>query len=116
MSKEGKGVVAVALNRAGKAGETLADTIENILKKIRGGRNVVTTKLTDRDVEVIETMVKLDVFDSKSEAAAFFIHEGIRARNDLLEGLRPLIDKIRQLKEEAKQALKHPQTAETKEE
>ncbi|MFQ5951244.1 MAG: hypothetical protein ACE5KH_04070 [Candidatus Geothermarchaeales archaeon] len=107
-----KRVVAIALDKAGRAGVTIADTVDEILEKIRRRGNVVTTKLTDEDLEVIETLVKLDIFESKSEATAFFIHEGIGARSDLVDKVQPLIDQIKTLKEEARDALKHPDVTE----
>jgi hypothetical protein len=42
---------------------------------------------------------------SRSEAAAFFIKEGIQARNDLFQKVMPTVDKIRELKEQAKKSL-----------
>jgi len=49
--------------------------------------------------------VEVEAFQSRSEAAAFFIKEGIQARKDLFQKVMPTVDKIRELKEQAKKSL-----------
>ena len=74
-------------------------------EKLEGRGNVVMTRLNDDDLMKIDSLVEVDVFRSRSEAAAFFIKEGIQARKDLFEKVMPTVDKIRQLKEQAKESL-----------
>jgi Arc/MetJ-type ribon-helix-helix transcriptional regulator len=74
-------------------------------EKLEGRGNVVMTRLNDDDLKQIDALVEIDVFKSRSEAAAFFIKEGIRARGDLFQRVMPTVDRIRELKEEAKQSL-----------
>lgn len=82
---------------------------EEILLKLGKGLgdrgNVVMTRLDDIDLKQIDALVEVEAFKSRSEAAAFFIKEGIQARKDLFEKVMPTVDKIRELKEQAKREL-----------
>jgi len=82
---------------------------EEILLKLGKGLgdrgNVVMTRLDDTDLKQIDALVEVEAFKSRSEAAAFFIKEGIQARKDLFEKVMPTVDKIRELKEQAKREL-----------
>ena len=71
-----------------------------------GGRgNVIMTRLSDENLKQIDALVEVEAFHSRSEAAAFFIKEGIQARKDLFQKVMPTVDKIRELKEQAKKSL-----------
>jgi Arc/MetJ-type ribon-helix-helix transcriptional regulator len=76
-----------------------------LAEDLEGRDNVVMTRLNDDDLKQIDALVEVEVFKSRSEAAAFFIKEGIRARKDLFQKVMPTVDKIRDLKEEAKKSL-----------
>ena len=72
-----------------------------------GGRcNVVMTRLHDDDLKRIDGLVEVELFKSRSEAVAFFIKEGIQARKDLFESVMTTVEKIKALKEQAKENLK----------
>jgi Arc/MetJ-type ribon-helix-helix transcriptional regulator len=73
--------------------------------------NVVMTRLDDVDLKQIDALVEVEAFKSRSEAVAFFIKEGIRARQDLFEKVMPTVEKIRELKEQAKRELNRKVTA-----
>jgi Arc/MetJ-type ribon-helix-helix transcriptional regulator len=84
----------------------LKDEILLKLGKGLGDRgNVVMTRLDDADLKHIDALVEVEAFKSRSEAVAYFIHEGIKARKDLFEKVEPTVDKIRQLKREARENL-----------
>lgn len=70
-----------------------------------GRDNVVMTRLNDEDLSRIDALVEVEIFKSRSEAAAFFIKEGIQTKKDLFDKVMPTVDKIRELKEEAKRSL-----------
>lgn len=74
-------------------------------EKLEGRGNVVMTRLNDGDLKQIDALVEVEVFKSRSEAAAFFIKEGMQARKDLFQKVMPTVDKIRELKEQAKRSL-----------
>lgn len=81
---------------------------EKVLVKLGhrpGGRgNVVMTRLND-DLKKTDSLVEVEVFTSRSEAAAFFIKEGIQARTDLVEKVMPTVEKIRELRKQARESL-----------
>jgi len=94
-----------------------AEIAEKIKKKVLllgeslGGRgNVVMTRLNDDDLKQIDALVEVEVFKSRSEAVAFFIKEGVQARKDLFQKVMPTVDKIRELKEQAKKSLSESET------
>lgn len=72
--------------------------------------NVVMTRLSDEDLKQIDALVEVEAFKSRSEAAAFFIKEGMQARKDLFQSVMPTVDKIRELKEQAKKSLGRKKT------
>jgi len=76
-----------------------------LAEDLEGRGNVVMTRLNDDDLKQIDALVEVEVFKSRSEAAAFFIKEGIQARKDLFQKVLPTVDKIRDLKEQAKKSL-----------
>ena len=91
------------------AGEEAEKIGEKVLLKLgeglEGRSNVVMTRLSDENVKQIDALVEVEAFKSRSEAAAFFIKEGIQARKDLFQKVMPTVDKIRELKEQAKKSL-----------
>lgn len=74
-------------------------------EKLEGRSNVVMTRLNDDDLKQIDALVEVEAFKSRSEAAAFFIREGMLARKDLFQKVMPTVEKIRELKEQAKRSL-----------
>ena len=85
------------------------DVSEKVLlklgEKLEGRGNVVMTRLNDDDLKNIDALVEVEVFKSRSEAVAFFINEGIRARKDLFQKVMPTVEKIRELKGHVKKSL-----------
>ena len=79
-------------------------------EKLEGRGNVVMTRLNDDDLKQIDALVEIEVFKSRSEAAAFFIKEGIQARKDLFHKVMPTVEKTRELKEQAKKSLGQGET------
>jgi len=67
--------------------------------------NVIMTRLDDSDLKQIDALVEVEAFKSRSEAAAFFIKQGIQARKDLFEKVMPTVEKIRELKQLAQKEL-----------
>jgi hypothetical protein len=86
--------------------EHIAEKMQTKLSEKLGGRdNAVMTRLNDEDLGKLDALVELEVFRSRSEAVAFFVREGMRARGDLFESIMPTVEKIRELKEQAKRSL-----------
>ena len=93
----------------GESKEVSPQLKDEILMKLGSGLgdrgNVVMTRLDDADLKQIDALVEVEAFKSRSEAAAFFIRQGILARKDLFEKVMPTVEKIRELKEQAKREL-----------
>jgi len=85
--------------------QQVARSIRDALKE-RG--NVIMTRLSNEDLEEIDALVEVEVFKSRSEAVAYFIHEGIKARKDLFDKVKPTVNRIRQLKKEVRETLEKP--------
>ena len=68
--------------------------------------NVVMTRLTDEDLNMIDALVNLEVFSSRSEAVAYFTHAGLEQKREMTAKVMPYVEQIKRLKEEAKSALK----------
>jgi Arc/MetJ-type ribon-helix-helix transcriptional regulator len=105
-SKENGKVVMMACCPEGEDAEKIKERVLlEIGEKLEDRCNVVMTRLSDEDLTQIDALVEVEAFKSRSEAAAFFIKEGILARKDLFEKVMPTVDKIRELKEQAKRSL-----------
>ena len=95
-------------------GEDAEKIHESVLLKLgeglEGRGNVVMTRLSDEDLKQIDALVEVEAFKSRSEAAAFFIKEGIQARKDLFQTVMSTVEKIRELKEQAKKSLGQKKT------
>ena len=95
----------------GEDAEKIKEKVLVRLGKELGDRsNVVMTRLSDDDLKKIDALVEVEAFKSRSEAAAFFIKEGVQARKDLFQKVMPTVDKIRELKEQAKRSLGQEET------
>jgi Arc/MetJ-type ribon-helix-helix transcriptional regulator len=105
-SKKDEKVVVMACCPEGEDAEKVKERVLlEIGEKLEDRCNVVMTRLSDEDLTQIDALVEVEAFRSRSEAAAFFIKEGILARKDLFEKVMPTVDKIRELKEQAKRSL-----------
>lgn len=93
-------MVEVALRR-GKNRETAATA------EVKG--NVITCRVTDRDLAAIDALVEAGIRTTRSDAAAWLISTGIDAHSDLFDKLHATIDQIRQLRADA-QAIMHKAT------
>jgi Arc/MetJ-type ribon-helix-helix transcriptional regulator len=95
----------------GEDAEKIKEKVLMRLGKELGYRsNVVMTRLNDDDLKQIDALVEVEAFKSRSEAAAFFIKEGMQARKDLFQKVMPTAEKIRELKKQAKKSLTKEET------
>ncbi len=58
----------------------------------------VMTRLSAEDVKVLDALVELEVFKSRSEAVAFFVRRMILAREQEFKKLTALVDEIKRRK------------------
>ncbi len=105
VEKNEKVVMAMCCPEGESAEEIKEKVLLSFGEGLEGRSNVVMTRLNDDDLKQIDALVEVEVFKSRSEAAAFFIKEGIQARKDLFHKVMSTVDKIRELKEQAKKSL-----------
>jgi Arc/MetJ-type ribon-helix-helix transcriptional regulator len=103
--KDDKVVMMACCPEGGEAEKIKERVLLEIGEKLEDRCNVVETRLSDEDLTQIDARVEVEAFKSRSEAAAFSIREGILARKDLFEKVMPTVDKIRELKKQAKRSL-----------
>ena len=117
-SKTAKGprVIAIELDKVdddtvGKTIEqvvatTVGDSLRTTIEAVRGKRdNVVMVRVSRESLARLDELVDCGLTNSRSEAAAFLIAEGIKARNDLYEKIAEQSKVIRQARERLKALL-----------
>lgn len=116
-------VIKVAVVKGSQAaesvGESLKDTIKETLDGARSARdNVVMVRMTKESLDRVDELVEADIAGSRSEATAFLVAEGIRAKQSLFETMAEKLEQIRKTREELKRLLEdeREQTPETSEE
>ena len=103
--KKEKVMVAMCCPEGENAEEIKEEVLVKLGECMDGRSNVVMTRLNDKDLEQIDALVEVEVFKSRSEAAAFFIKEGMQTRQDLFRKVMSTVDKIRELKKQARKSL-----------
>jgi len=63
---------------------------------------VSSIRLPKRDLDLIDLLVEVGIFRSRSEGVSYFTHKGIEASKDALEKLREKLESIKKLQEEVK--------------
>ena len=98
-----------ALNKGVDSAETISDNVRQILRGVSQGRdrsgrdNVVMVRVNDETLDRINVLVDAGVMDSRSEAAAFLITEGVTARQNLFDQIDEKVQQIRAVKDELRQ-------------
>ena len=92
---------------AGSVGQSLKDTIQDTIKAMRGtGRDsVVMVRVNQESMKRIDELIETGLVGSRSEAAAYLVAEGIKARQDLYDGISSKVDAIRKAREDLQSLL-----------
>ena len=105
--------IAEELERAGLTGvqkDTLCAMFEDLdetVDLVRGKRsNVVMVRVSRDSLDRLDELVECGLTRSRSEAAAFLIEEGVKARKDLFDKIADQTRAIRQAKERLKDLLR----------
>ena len=94
-------IVARGSEAAETVGGSIRDTIKDTLEGVRSSRdNVVMVRTNKESLDRLDELVEGGIASSRSEAAAFLIAEGIKARRGLFDRISEKIDEIRKTKEE----------------
>ena len=96
--------VRVAIVKGVDAAETIGENIRDTIQGMRGSRdNVVMVRVDKASLDRLDELVEAGIMSSRSEAAAFLIGEGVRARQPLFDRIGEKIQEIRRAKDELRQ-------------
>ena len=94
-------IVARGSEAAETVGGSIRDTIKDTLEGVRSSRdNVVMVRTNKESLDRLDELVEGGIANSRSEAAAFLIAEGIKSRRGLFDRISEKIEEIRKTKEE----------------
>lgn len=97
VNKTVRDAIAKGVDAAERVGETIRDTVQGR----RASRdNVVMVRVDNESLERLDELVESGIMGSRSEAAAFLISEGVKARQPLFDRIAEKIREIRQAKDE----------------
>ena len=89
--------------------ETLGDNMKEAVQVALSGReNVVMVRLNTESLSRLDSLVEAGLVSSRSEAGAFLIGEGIKARAGLFDRISEKVDQIRRAKEELRDLINEP--------
>ncbi len=63
------------------------------------------TRIADHDLELVDVLVGLGLYGSRSEALAYLVRQGIAAKKATYEKLRATLGEIVKLREQARRLL-----------
>ncbi len=98
--------VRITVEKGAASAESLGENLKETIQGMRVGRdNVVMVRIDNDSKEKVDELVEAGVVNSRSEAAAFLIAEGIKARSRLFGTISERVEEIRKRKEELRRLL-----------
>jgi ATP-dependent Clp protease ATP-binding subunit ClpA len=104
--------LSTLLETESRSSGTMREKVEMAVGRLRGRRsssgpaevkgNVITCRVTDQDLAVIDALVETGIRTTRSDAASWLISAGVEARRDVLDKVFATIEGIRQLRAEAR--------------
>jgi Arc/MetJ-type ribon-helix-helix transcriptional regulator len=79
---------------------------ESINQALEGRANVLMVRVNDETLRAIDQLVQAGLFKTRSEAAAFLLHEGMKARHEILDHVSQTARHIEELREQLRSALR----------
>ena len=96
-----RGAVSKSSKVADSIGDNIRQTIKDTVKGAKSVRNsVVMVRVNRQTLERIDDLVEAGLTNSRSEAAAFLITEGVKSRHLLFHRISDKIEQIKQTKDE----------------
>ena len=94
-------VVTSGTDAAESVGESIKGTIKETMQRARPARDsVVMVRVDKESLARLDELVESGIVNSRSEAAAFLIAEGIKAKQGLFDKIADKVGQIRTAKEE----------------
>ena len=95
-----------ALGKGRDVATSVSGSIRDSINAVRSTRDsVVMVRLSKESLERLDELVDSGVTNSRSEAAAFLIGEGVKARSDLFDKIAEQTRVIREAREKLRQLL-----------
>ena len=95
-----------AIGKGRDVASTVGGSIRDSINAVRTTRDsVVMVRLSKDSLESLDELVDSGVTNSRSEAAAFLIGEGVKARSDLFDKIAAQTRVIREAREKLRQLL-----------
>ena len=89
--------------------ETLGDNMKEAVQVALSGRdNVVMVRLNTDSLSRLDSLVEAGLVSSRSEAGAFLIGEGIKAKAGLFDRISEKVEQIRRAKDELRDLINEP--------
>ncbi|MEL9940513.1 MAG: hypothetical protein QW632_02140 [Ignisphaera sp.] len=79
--------------------EAIEDGLKSISRRVT---EVVSTRIGRKELEIIDKLVDIGIFRSRSEAVAYFVRRGIEASKDLIDKALEHAKRIKELQESIK--------------
>ena len=96
-----RAAIVKGVDVAESVGERIGENIRDTVQGVRGSRdNVVMVRVDKASLDRLDELVEAGIMGSRSEAAAFLIGEGVKARQPLFDRIAEKIQQIRDAKEE----------------
>ena len=98
--------VRTSVEKGAAHAERLGENVKETIQGMRAGRdNVVMVRVDDNSKSKLDELLDAGIVNSRSEAAAFLIAEGIKARSQLFDTISGKVEDIRKKKEELRRLL-----------
>ena len=94
-------VVRVAIVSGKTTAESIGENIRDTVQGVRSNRdNVVMVRVDDESLSSVDELVEAGIVNSRSEAAALLITEGIKSKQGMFERMAAKVEEIRRAKED----------------
>ncbi len=84
---------------------------EGIRSALQGRGNVLMVRVNDESLRAIDALVEAGLFKTRSEAAAFLIHEGIQSKQDVFRHISETVQRITEMREQLRGKLHREEKA-----
>lgn len=88
-----------ALRQVESFGQALGEALQ-------GRGNVVMVRVNDETLQYLDMLVEAEITRSRSESAAYLMHEGIHAKKELFDKIGEVTDQIMKLRAQLKDTIR----------
>ncbi|OMF12563.1 hypothetical protein BK131_18255 [Paenibacillus amylolyticus] len=81
-------------------------SVEQANKNLSGAKGVVSVRLSQEEIDIIDQLVFLELAKNRSDATAMLIREGIRTHQTLLDEIREYTAELERVKAKIQQTIR----------